>query len=205
MFSASFLTRNQGRFILLLVMLSTSVCVGQLYLGEEEVVHVGSELSSAEAVNVFNTDVTGTSRLIFNGKTPQQLLSHQTIALPNVRIASLSQFTWRASVHINGVLEVETPYLEMLALVTLKGQPKVNPNSIISHAEFIINTSQYKPLQAPVQNSPMSLKVFTTAEEFSYASALTTQVESKKAASFTYQDLKVNLLAIAIPTPPPES
>lgn len=189
----------------LLVGLSVGSVVGQNFLAKDAVFYIepNTFVSIETESNEFNASIQGEGTLLFSGKNRQHLHNQAYIQLPNVKIQTQYSFTFYNPLLINGSLTVQSQELRVNADIYVKQSLAISPHTKVFGEEFLHHQPMVKPLSIPFQNYPTTPIVIHVQNTKVICTIHTIRYKEVK-PSYHYTEIKSDLLALAIPTPPPE-
>ena len=174
----------------------------QLSVKEHTKFHIDTNFTSFESYNVINSDVKGKGQLVFNSAHAQELNTAHFISLPNITINTSSSFTFNTAIQIVGDLSLNSKLVNIHSPIYMEGKLQVADQTKIFGKENIQFQTQLQPQSFPLSNQHQTTNITLDVEHIKHINTPANQ--NFKKTKYFHKNCSYLLLAIEIPTPPPE-
>ena len=175
----------------------------QLSIEKNTIISTDTDFTSLEDFNYIYADITGDGQLIFNASNKQELTTSYLTQLPNVSIQNSKSFSFNTAIQIEGDLHINADLITIYSSIYLEGKLQVADHTKIFGVENIQLKTKYQPQPFPLSNQHQTTEI-TFGIDYLENTNTATNLNIKK-KKYYYKNIASYLLAIEIPTPPPEN
>ena len=176
----------------------------QLSIEKHTKVAVDTYFTSLEDFNYIYADIKGEGKFIFNSTEKQELTTSYLTHFPNVSIQNSKSFLFNTAIQIDGNLKLNAKLVNIYSPIYIKGQLQVADHTKILGKDNIQIQTQFQTQQFPFSNQQQTTDISFGVDYTKNTHTPTDQNFKNKKTTYPYNTIATYLLAIKIPTPPPE-